>query len=242
MITYKEKTIRNNRVISRNFTSAYMIDNRIGVSNQRNANSMKVPNKIVQLYEEVISDRNGTNPLPITSGIFPQWLLAVFNRGAIPPLKRGVRPLYNIMRQRGFGIGPGSCNAVAEYCSPITGQLYCCAGNSYVQQAGVHAELQAITNVLGFAEAVDGNFSVSPLNISRIYVELSPCNRCHHILQGLVPNATVMYDYDYSKVGQVNLWKKYKRNKLNKKPYGIVKRIPREVAYSTWRDSLMNVF
>lgn len=194
--------------------------------------------KNIQCYTEIVSNVNGTNPMDDNnSQAYHNWRI-ISNQKGIIPLKQGLRPIYNLMRHDGTGIGPGSCNAVAEYCSPYYGGMfYTAIGNSYAQQAGVHAERQAIQNVLQIAENLDPG-QANSCNITRIYVELSPCPSCHNFLPGLVPNATVMYDFDY--YYEKSKWSKYKKQEAKKTPYGTKVHLPHESGGSSYFSILMN--
>ena len=104
----------------------------------------------------------------------------------------------------GSGIGIGSCNAVIEYIAD-DGAIDYAYGNSVTGLAGVHAELSAV------AEAMDRGDLTHSENITRIYVELSPCNqRCRPALQNIAPNATVLYKYGHLISAMMILWKKEK--------------------------------
>lgn len=191
----------------------------------------------IQCYAEIRSDANGTNKMiNNSSDVYNKWSI-ISNQWDVLPLKEGLTPIYGLMRQSGTGIGPGSCNAVAEYCSPIRNTFYTAIGNSYAQQGGLHAERQAIQNVLEIADNFD-NRPANPCNITRIYVELSPCPNCHDFLPGLVPNATVMYDYEYE--DEKNIWLEYKKQEAKKAPSGKYAHLPHESGGSSYFDILMN--
>jgi hypothetical protein len=57
------------------------------------------------------------------------------------------------------------------------------------------------------------------------------------MLQSLVPNATVIYDYDYRT--ETNRWKEFKLAESKKPTDSPFDKIPHESGGSSWHDRLM---
>lgn len=58
------------------------------------------------------------------------------------------------------------------------------------------------------------------------------------MLPNLVPNATILYDYDYQEGSDD--WKKAKKDEAKNQPHDRFLKVPHESGGSSWLDIMMN--
>jgi hypothetical protein len=109
--------------------------------------------------------------------------------------------------QNTWGIGPLSCCACIEYF--VQGRIIRTFGNSRLQnpiEEGIythpymrcHGEASAVMQALENCQAelqLNGG-DIAGL-IYRIYIELSPCDRCQPLLNNINPNLNILYSWRY---------------------------------------------
>jgi deoxycytidylate deaminase len=119
----------------------------------------------------------------------------------------------------GSGASHGTCFAIVEHYNSGRNHLMYKFGDSglllellgsYTTTTGRltrtlrgHAEISALAQAINSVVLPDNDYANF---VTRIYIELSPCNQCLPQLADYIPNSVVMYSYDYHNKSEMNIW------------------------------------
>lgn len=166
---------------------------------------------------------NGGNLEPSSqSSIYNQWKSAnlATNGGTTPDL---ATLCFSHSSQRratvGSGASYGTCFAIAEHFDASRGTLMYKFGDSalqldlsctYTTTTGKqvttlrgHAEISALAQAINSVVLPDSNYTCF---LTRLYVELSPCDLCAKQLAPYIADTVLMYTYKYGDVREMELW------------------------------------
>ncbi|RON43846.1 hypothetical protein [Pseudomonas frederiksbergensis] len=158
----------------------------------------------------------GANPLYAT------WLAAnqATNGGTVPDLASICHESSSTRRAlSGSGASHGTCFALIEHFDASRGVLMYKFGDSalkldllgnyttttkkVVTTLRGHAEISALVQAINSVALPDGDYGNF---VTRVYIELSPCQLCGPQLAPYVGNSVLMYSYDYGQDREMDSW------------------------------------
>lgn len=158
----------------------------------------------------------GANPL------YASWLAAnqATNGGTIPDLASICHESSSNRRAlAGSGASHGTCFALIEHFDAARGVLLYKFGDSalkldllgnyttttkkVVTTLRGHAEISALVQAINSVTLPDGDYSNF---VTRIYIELSPCQLCGPQLAPYIGNSVLMYSYTYGNDNEMGGW------------------------------------